>query len=204
MKSKRPASSSPRSTGRRRRCRFPPISPARRRRNSPKSTRRRKSAFPASPRAACRCCCRSTSTRSARTSWPGSADVTTSDKYFGPFQPSKFFLPGPAGYMATFWLQDGDGGIHFRYRKPIEISITGAGFTYDLDGPDHQEVFPVKDKESGGAVSRHQANPARGACALRVRALRRAIRGRRSNATTSRSPRAICLARRPIRSRRNS
>ncbi len=77
----------------------------------------------------------------------GSADAAASNKYFGPFQPSKFFLPGPAGYMATFWLHDGDGGIHFRYRKPIEISITGAGFTYDLDGPDHQEVFPVKDKE---------------------------------------------------------
>ncbi len=77
----------------------------------------------------------------------GKPEALTSNQYFAPFQPSKFFLPGPAGYMATFWLHDGDGGIHFRYRKPIEISITGAGFTYDLDGPDHQEVFPVKDKE---------------------------------------------------------
>jgi hypothetical protein len=77
----------------------------------------------------------------------GSADVTTSDKYFGPFRPSKFFLPGPAGYMATFYLHDGDGGIHFRYHKPIQIDITGAGFTYDLDGPNFQEVFPVKDKD---------------------------------------------------------
>ena len=49
--------------------------------------------------------------------------------------------------MATFYLHDGDGGIHFRYRKPIQIDITGAGFTYDLDGPNHQEVFPVKDKD---------------------------------------------------------
>lgn len=75
-----------------------------------------------------------------------SADADASDKYFAPFKPSKFFLPGPAGYMATFWLHDGDGGINFRYRKPIEIIITGAAFTYDLDGPDHQEVFSVRDK----------------------------------------------------------
>ncbi len=80
----------------------------------------------------------------------GSADTTKSNKYFAPFTPSKFFLPGPAGYMATFWLHDGDGGIHFRYRKPIELIITGAAFTYELDGPNHQEVFAVKDKELDG------------------------------------------------------
>src|SRR5579864_6444664 len=33
----------------------------------------------------------------------GSADIATSDKYFGPFHPSKLFLPGPAGYTATFF-----------------------------------------------------------------------------------------------------
>jgi hypothetical protein len=74
----------------------------------------------------------------------GHPDALTSDRFFGPFQPSKFFLPGPAGYMATFYLQQGDGGfrVHF-HRKPIQIDITGAGFTYDLDGPSHQEVFPL-------------------------------------------------------------
>jgi hypothetical protein len=76
----------------------------------------------------------------------GKPDALTSNKYFAPFQPSKFFLPGPAGYMATFYLHDGDGGIHFRFHKPIQIDITGAAFTYDLDGPNHQEVFSVKDK----------------------------------------------------------
>jgi hypothetical protein len=74
----------------------------------------------------------------------GSADVATSDKYFGPFRPSKFFLPGPAGYMATFYLT---GGFDVSYSKPVEITITGAGYVYDLDGPDHQEVFPAKDLE---------------------------------------------------------
>jgi hypothetical protein len=77
----------------------------------------------------------------------GNAEAATSDKYFAPFKPSKFFLPGPAGYMATFWLHDGDGGINFRYRKPIELIMTGAAYTYDLDGPNHQEVFSVRDKE---------------------------------------------------------
>jgi hypothetical protein len=76
----------------------------------------------------------------------GKAEAAGSDKYFGPFKPSKFFLAGPAGYSATFWLHQGDGGFKFHYRKkPIEIEITGAAFTYDLDGPDHQEVFPAKD-----------------------------------------------------------
>jgi hypothetical protein len=79
----------------------------------------------------------------------GKPDAATSDKYFGPFHPSKFFLPGPAGYMATFWLNQGDGGFAVHYnKKPIQIEITGAGFTYDLDGPDHQETFAAKDLEA--------------------------------------------------------
>jgi hypothetical protein len=78
----------------------------------------------------------------------GKPDAKISDKYFGPFHPSKFFLAGPAGYSATFWLNVGDGGFKVRHKKPIEIEITGAGFTYDLDGPDHQEVFPAKALEA--------------------------------------------------------
>ncbi|MDO9413231.1 MAG: peptidoglycan DD-metalloendopeptidase family protein [Pseudolabrys sp.] len=62
----------------------------------------------------------------------------------GPFQPTKYFLPGPAGYTGTFILNHGDGGFKFQYkRKPVEIEITGAGFTYDLDGPDRHEAFPA-------------------------------------------------------------
>jgi hypothetical protein len=76
----------------------------------------------------------------------GKTETVTSDKYFGPFHPSKLFVPGPAGYTAVFMLNQGDGGFTVHYKKkPIEIEITGAGFTYDLDGPDHQEVFPVKE-----------------------------------------------------------
>ena len=75
----------------------------------------------------------------------GQADAATSDKYFGDFRPSKFFLPGPAGYDATFFY---DPEKKDDYRKPIEVEITGAAFVYGLDGPDHQEVFPAPALES--------------------------------------------------------
>lgn len=76
----------------------------------------------------------------------GKPEVQSADKYFGPFHPTKYFLPGPAGYTGTFILNQGDGGFKFQYKKkPVEIEITGAGFTYDLDGPDHAEVFPAKN-----------------------------------------------------------
>ncbi|MBS0535725.1 MAG: M23 family peptidase [Proteobacteria bacterium] len=74
------------------------------------------------------------------------ADATP-DKYFGPFHPTKYFLPGPAGYTGTYVLDIGGGPFKVSYKKkPVEIEITGAGFTYDLDPPDHQEVFAPKDK----------------------------------------------------------
>jgi len=82
--------------------------------------------------------------KDAASGWP---DVAASDKYFGPFHPSKLFLPGPAGYTATFFLNHGDGGFDFNFPKPIEIEITGGAFVYDLDGPDHQEVFPANELE---------------------------------------------------------
>src|SRR3974390_3418667 len=72
----------------------------------------------------------------------GTIEAETSDKYFGPFHPSKLFLPGPAGYTATFFLKHGDGGFDFAYPKPIAIEITGGAFVYDLADPKHQEVFP--------------------------------------------------------------
>ena len=75
----------------------------------------------------------------------GQDEAATSDKYFGGFRPSKFFLPGPAGYDATFFF---DPEKKNDFRKPIEVEITGAAFVYDLDGPDHQEVFPAKELET--------------------------------------------------------
>lgn len=69
----------------------------------------------------------------------GNADAVSSDKYFGTFHPTKFFLPGPAGYDATFIAS----GFDTNFSKPIVVEITGAAFVYALDGPDHQEAFPA-------------------------------------------------------------
>ena len=73
----------------------------------------------------------------------GNADATGSDKYFGPFHPTKFFLPGPAGYDATFTTE----GFGTHFSKPIVIEITGAAFVYALDGPSHieKELPPPKE-----------------------------------------------------------
>jgi len=72
----------------------------------------------------------------------GKADAETSAAYFGGFQPTKFFLPGPAGYDATFTISPDAAGIKTHFDRPIVAEISGAAFLYDLDGPDHQEVFP--------------------------------------------------------------
>jgi hypothetical protein len=71
----------------------------------------------------------------------GSADAATSNKYFGDFEPTKFFLPGPAGYDATFVTSADKAGINARYGRRIVVEISGAAFVYDLDGPQHEEVF---------------------------------------------------------------
>ena len=69
------------------------------------------------------------------------AAAASSDKYFGDFHPTKFFLPGPAGYDATFVTSSGEAGIDTEFSRPIVVEITGAAFVYDLDGPQHKEVF---------------------------------------------------------------
>jgi murein DD-endopeptidase MepM/ murein hydrolase activator NlpD len=75
----------------------------------------------------------------------GLADIVTSDKYFGPFHPSKLFVPGPAGYTATFFADH--RSFDLTLSKPVEVEITGGAFVYDLDPPNHQEVFPAKELE---------------------------------------------------------
>jgi hypothetical protein len=69
------------------------------------------------------------------------ADIATSNRYFGDFTPSKFFLAGPAGYDVTFWIDPAEAGLKFSYKKPIEVELGGAAYVYDLDPPDHQQVF---------------------------------------------------------------
>lgn len=75
-------------------------------------------------------------------------EAKTANKYFGPFQPTQYFLPGPAGYSGTYLLEIGGGPFKVSYKKkPIEIEFTGAAFTYNLDGPSREEVFTPKDKD---------------------------------------------------------
>ena len=73
----------------------------------------------------------------------GKPDAETSDKYFGSFHPTKFFLPGPAGYDATFVAS----GFDTRFSKPIVAEITGAAFVYALDGPNNIEKEEPPPKE---------------------------------------------------------
>jgi murein DD-endopeptidase MepM/ murein hydrolase activator NlpD len=72
-------------------------------------------------------------------------DKSKADALPGGFRSSKFFLPGPAGYHATFFITASDvAGV--RYPKPIEVEISGAGFVYELDGPSITEVPTVTPK----------------------------------------------------------
>jgi hypothetical protein len=77
----------------------------------------------------------------------GKPEAATSEKYFGGFHPTKFFLPGPAGYDATFTLSNKEDGLKIRFDKPILFEISGAAFIYELDPPDHleKEEPPSKD-----------------------------------------------------------
>ncbi len=102
----------------------------------------------------------------------GKPEAETSDKYFGSFHPTKFFLPGPAGYDATFVAS----GFDTHFSKPIVAEITGAAFVYALDGPDNIEKEDPPPKELTRSISRHPAHFKRSACALCVPALRRALR----------------------------
>jgi hypothetical protein len=67
------------------------------------------------------------------------ADAATSEKYFGGFHPTKFFLPGPAGYDATFTLNKEADGLNIDFDKPIVFEISGAAFVYELDPPNNVE-----------------------------------------------------------------
>ncbi len=77
----------------------------------------------------------------------GKPEAATSEKYFGGFHPTKFFLPGPAGYDATFTLSNKEDGLKIRFEKPILFEISGAAFIYELDPPDHVEKEEPPPKE---------------------------------------------------------
>jgi murein DD-endopeptidase MepM/ murein hydrolase activator NlpD len=68
----------------------------------------------------------------------------------GGFQPSKFFLAGPAGYDATFSLRTAQVRelSDIRYPDPVYVILSGLGMTYELDGPPLPEGTPVKSLEA--------------------------------------------------------
>ncbi len=77
----------------------------------------------------------------------GKQEAATSDKYFGTFHPSKFFLAGPAGYDATFIVNSDEAKVDTRFSKPIVLEISGAAFIYELDLPNKVELespTPIK------------------------------------------------------------
>jgi hypothetical protein len=73
----------------------------------------------------------------------GKAEARTSDKYFGDFTPSKFFLAGPGGYDATFYIRPREAGLKLAFIKPIEVEVGGAAYLYELDAPDKSTITPV-------------------------------------------------------------
>jgi hypothetical protein len=77
----------------------------------------------------------------------GKAEAAASEKYLGGFHQTKFFLPGPAGYDATFTLSSKEDGLKLRFEKPILFEISGAAFIYELDPPDHIEKEDPSPKD---------------------------------------------------------
>lgn len=66
------------------------------------------------------------------------------------FQPTGFFMAGPAGYDAGFSLRTSDIGdlSDIRYRDPVYVLISGLRFTYELDGKPLPEGQPVKELDA--------------------------------------------------------
>lgn len=63
-----------------------------------------------------------------------------SEVFAGGFRPSKFFLPGPAGYDATFFIRPNEvSGLGIKFGQPVEVGIAGAAFVYEIDGPNISE-----------------------------------------------------------------
>jgi hypothetical protein len=81
----------------------------------------------------------------------GNAEAADSEKYFGGFHPTKFFLPGPAGYDATFTLSSKVDGLKISFNQPILFEISGAAFIYELDRPNHIEKEEPPPKELAAA-----------------------------------------------------
>ena len=71
-------------------------------------------------------------------------------RYLGGFGTPSFFLPGPAGYDATFEIKVNDIPelARIRYSRPIEVEISGSALIYELDGEKPPQGKPVPELES--------------------------------------------------------
>jgi murein DD-endopeptidase MepM/ murein hydrolase activator NlpD len=65
----------------------------------------------------------------------GDAQPAKSERYFAGFHAPRFFLPGPAGYDATFTIHTADIAelADISLPDPVEIQISGLAFTYEVD-----------------------------------------------------------------------
>ena len=66
------------------------------------------------------------------------------------FQPTKFFLTGPAGYDAAFALKLSDVPelSEIGYGDPVYVLLSGLGMKYELDGPALPEGELVKSLQN--------------------------------------------------------
>jgi hypothetical protein len=66
---------------------------------------------------------------------PGDGQSANSEKYFAGFHAPRFFLPGPAGYDATFAIHTADIAelADISLPDPVEIQISGLAFSYEVD-----------------------------------------------------------------------
>jgi hypothetical protein len=72
-------------------------------------------------------------------------DAPNGESYFSGFHPPRFFLPGPAGYGATFAIHTSDIKelADISLPDPIEIQIAGFGLYHELDEQPVPEMRPV-------------------------------------------------------------
>src|SRR5262249_41883214 len=84
---------------------------------------------------------------SANPGQPPDKIAATAERYMrAGFQPTKFFLTGPAGYDAAFslTLANVPDLSDIRYNDPVYVLFSGLAMTYQLEAPALPDGRPVK------------------------------------------------------------
>ncbi len=132
----------------------------------------------------------------------GKPDATGSDKYFGPFHSTKYFLPGPGGYTGTFTINSGEGGFKISYKRSRSTSRSPAPASPTISMAPiirkcfRQRIYKTRSPVFGVSCMKHMCATSSSASAC--------LTSSRSNATTAGRRRNSSPAARPIRSRWNS